>query len=257
MIDIHAHILPGIDDGAQDLYDTLEMASLAVESGVEAMIATPHCNIPGVFSNYFGEKYLEAFRTAKRAIEQEGIPLKLYPGMEVFGTYDLPELIGDGKIMPLNQSHYILVEFSFDEDPGYVMNLLGRVKETGAIPVIAHAERYEFVQDMPQIVKEWKKMGFPVQVNKGSFMGRFGRAPWETAWELVDHHLVSVVASDAHGPYRRTPYMLDAYEELGNGFSREYRQLLFSKNPLAICSDQPLTDPEAMTLGRNQENEQY
>ena len=101
---------------------------------------------------------------------------------------------------------------------------------------------------MPQIAREWKKLGFPVQVNKGSFMGRFGRAPWETAYELIHNHLVSVVASDAHGPYRRTPYMLDAYEELEEGFSREYRQLLFSKNPLAICNDEPLTDPESMVL---------
>ena len=237
MIDIHAHILPGIDDGAVDLYDTLEMAQMAVDSGVNTLVATPHCNIPGVFKNYFGEEYLDAFYSAERAIKTEGIPLFLRPGMEVFGTYDLPRLIEDGKIMPLNQSHYILMEFAFDEDPGFAARLLEEVCETNAKPVIAHVERYEFVQHNPQIIYEWRKKGYGIQVNKGSFLGRFGRAAWETAYNLLKCNLISVIASDAHGAYRRTPYMLDAYEELTKDFSKEYLDILFTYNPANICND--------------------
>lgn len=242
MIDIHAHILPGIDDGAGDLYDTLEMAQMAADSGVRAIVATPHCNIPGVYRNYFGDAYLEAFYAARDAIKKERIPIELYPGMEVFATYDLPELIEDGKIMTINQSHYLLMEFSFDEDPEFASALLGKIREMEIIPVVAHVERYEFVQEDPWLIYQWRKAGYGIQVNKGSFMGRFGRRAWRTAYELLEYQLISAVASDAHSPYRRTTYMRDAYEALLNDFSKEYLDILFRKNPEHICRDEKLDD---------------
>lgn len=145
MTDIHTHILPGLDDGAESLYDTLEMAAMAFENGTTRIVATPHCNIPGVYDNYFGERYIHAFETARRAIEKEKIPVELLPGMEVFATEDLPELLTEGKIMPLNQTRNVLIEFDFSEDPRFAERVLRRVREVGAKPVIAHAERFEFV----------------------------------------------------------------------------------------------------------------
>ena len=101
MIDIHAHILPGIDDGAEDMYDTLEMARMAADSGVNRIIATPHCNIPGMYGNYFGREYIDRYESVVRAVRKEKIPIEILPGMEVFSTEDLPELIVNQKIMPL------------------------------------------------------------------------------------------------------------------------------------------------------------
>ncbi|MDO4313153.1 MAG: hypothetical protein Q4C52_08715 [Eubacteriales bacterium] len=238
MIDIHTHILPGIDDGAQDIYDTLEMVRMAADSGVTAMVATPHCNIPGGFDNYFGREYVEVFQKTVKAVQRERIPIQLLPGMEVFSTYDLPELIVEKKIMPLNQSRYILMEFAFDEEPEFAQDIVDRVREVGAKPVIAHAERYEFVQDDPQIVYEWRKKGYLVQINKGSFLGRFGRRAQAAAYRMMDHNLVSVIASDAHSPYQRTPYMLDAYEELRTEYSERCLKVLFEENPRRICENQ-------------------
>ena len=139
MTDIHTHILPGLDDGAQGLYDTLEMAAMAFENGTTRIVATPHCNIPGMYDNYFGERYIQAFERARKAIEQEKIPVELLPGMEVFATEDVPELLAAGKIMPLNQTRNVLIEFDFAEDPWFAERLLRRVREVGARPVIAHA----------------------------------------------------------------------------------------------------------------------
>lgn len=240
MIDIHTHILPWMDDGAADIYETLEMAAIAAESGVRKIVATPHCNIPGVYENYFGETYLKTFEKAREAIRREGIPVELLPGTEAFATYNLPELIVDKKVMPLNQSRYVLMEFSFDEDPGYAKDILQRVKAIGALPVIAHAERYEFVQDYQEIAREWVNNGYVIQVNKGSFMGRFGRHAKTAAYSLLDSNLVSVVASDAHGAGRRTPYMLDAYEKLSEEYPQETLQRIFRENPARICNNQPL-----------------
>lgn len=240
MVDIHAHILPGLDDGARDMHDTIKMARMASDIGVTAMVATPHCNLPGVFENYYGDGYINTYQNVVRALQREGIAMKLYPGMEAFGTYDLPDLIVAGKIMPLNQSRYILVEFAFDEEPDYATGLLRRMKEVGAKPVVAHAERYEFVQDNPQIVYSWRTKGYVVQINKGSFMGKFGRHAEMTAHQLMKHHLVSVVASDAHSYVRRTPYLLDAYEELCKKYPKKYVDLLFYHNPARICDNKPI-----------------
>ena len=93
MIDIHSHILPGLDDGAQDLYDTLEMVEAAARSGVKAIVATPHCNIPGGYQNYYSEEYIDAVKRTREAVRKENIPVKILPGMEAFETSDLPELL--------------------------------------------------------------------------------------------------------------------------------------------------------------------
>ena len=129
MIDIHTHIIPGLDDGAEEMYDTVEMVKLAAKSGTKSIVATPHCNIPGMYENYFGNYYVEQYRKVADAVKRAEIPVQIHPGMEAFATEDLPELIVNGKIMPINQSRYVLVEFPFDTEPEYVDYILKRMKE--------------------------------------------------------------------------------------------------------------------------------
>lgn len=240
MIDLHTHILPGIDDGSADFYDTLEMARIAVDSNVTAMVATPHCNIPGMFQNYYGREYIQLFQKTEAMLEKEKIPLTLYTGMEVFVTTDLLELLRAGKILTINGSRYILAEFGFREDPYFVERMLYKLMESGLHPVIAHPERYEFVQDDPQLVYEWRQKGYHIQVNKGSFQRRFGRRAEETAYALLNHNLITVIASDTHGPCQRTPYLMDVYEELSRMYSNKYMDILFQENPRRIIQDKPL-----------------
>ena len=240
MIDIHTHILPGIDDGARDIYDTLEMASIAAENGVTDIVATPHCNVPGMYENHFGQKYKEVFLRASRAIKKENIPITLRPGMEVFTTEEVPKLMAEGKIMPINGSHYVLMEFSFQEDPEFADMMLEKVHRMGVIPVVAHVERYEFIQEYAGQINEWKKKGYVIQCNKGSFQGRFGRKEKYIAYHLMDSKLVDVIASDTHRPYVRTPNMADVYEELLMEYSEEYLNKLFEYNPRRICADKPI-----------------
>lgn len=237
MIDIHTHILPGVDDGASDIQDTLEMVRMAADIGVTAMIATPHCNIPGGYRNYLNEEYKERFLRTEEAVRRAKIPVQILPGAEVFATYDLAQLIREGQILTLNGSRYLLIEFDFGEDPAFADDVLEQVADIGICPVIAHAERYEFVQEIPQIVYEWQKKGYVVQVNKGSIMGRFGHRAQLSAKRMLDEYLVSVIASDAHSPKRRTPYLLDAYEELKRTYSKKYLQALFEENPRRICEN--------------------
>ena len=236
MIDIHTHILPGVDDGAADIYDSIEMAAMAYENGTTVIVATPHCNIPGVYANYFGKDYAHAFQETKEILKREVPGVTLLAGMEVFTTEELPRLLTEGKIFPVNRTRYVLMEFDFGEDPDFADEILRQVKEVRAIPLIAHAERYEFVQDDPEIVYRWKKKGYEVQVNKGSFLGRFGEDAQRAAFELLNHNLVTAVASDAHSPVRRTTCMADAYDHLRKSYPKRYLDGLFTENPRRICN---------------------
>lgn len=236
MIDIHTHILPGVDDGAEDIYDSIEMAAMAYENGTTVIVATPHCNIPGMYANYFGKEYCHVFQKTKEILKREVPQITLLAGMEVFTTEEVPRLLTEGKIFPINRTRYILMEFDFGEDPDFADEILRQVKEVRAIPVIAHAERYEFIQDDPEIAYQWTKKGYEIQINKGSFMGRFGQRAQRAAYELLNHNLVTAVASDAHSPIQRTTCMADAYDYLSEEYPEEYLDVLFDKNPQNICN---------------------
>lgn len=240
MIDLHMHILPGLDDGAEDPYDSVEMAQMAISSGTDIIVATPHCNNPRGYVNFFSERYVEVFEETKALFQKERLPIRLLPGMEAFATWDLPELLVNGKVMTLNQSRYLLMEFDFGEDPDFAYAVLDRVEAVGAKPVIAHVERYDFIQDHPQIIYEWREKGYIIQVNKGSFDGRFGRRARHCAYSLMDHGLVNVIASDAHSAVSRTPYMKDTYRMLRDEYPEKYLQVLFEENPRRICMDRPI-----------------
>jgi len=150
MTDIHAHILPWIDDGAENMDHAVEMARIVETEGITSICVTPHCNIPRQYEIYFGEYYKELFLHTKREFQRMWLSVNLYPGMEVFATPDLPNLIASGKILTLNQSRYLLVEFDFFEDPEFVFAILEKIREMKLIPIVAHPERYEFVQEDPE-----------------------------------------------------------------------------------------------------------
>ena len=113
MIDLHCHILPGVDDGAATEDESCMMARLAVDSGVTALAATPHCGVPGQFDNFVDEHFLARFGALKAMLEREHIPLRLYTGMEVFVTEETPRLLRQGRLLTLGGSRYLLVEFGF------------------------------------------------------------------------------------------------------------------------------------------------
>lgn len=237
MVDLHCHILPGIDDGARDIYDTLEMASIAVSSGVKAVVATPHCNIPGTSNNYYGPAFTDALQKARKALSDEEVPLKILSGMEVFVTYDLPDLIKEGKVLTINQSDYLLMEFDFGEEPDYIELMVKRVQNLGKKPLIAHPERYECIKDNPEFAHMLHRNGCLLQANKGSFLGRYSPESQRTAEYLAKERLLVAVASDAHSPEVRTPFMMEAFHAVDRFYDANE---LFSVNPRKICMNQPL-----------------
>lgn len=240
MIDIHTHVIPGVDDGSQSMQESLELLALAAESGVHTLVATPHCNIPGEFENYAGQALSAQFDRLERARAQAGIPVRLCRGMEIFATPDLPDLLRDGRVWTLNGTRYFLMEFSFTEDPFFCLDVLRRCRDLGFWPIIAHPERYYFVQDDPDLAFSWCIEGFGLQLNKGSLLGRFGPEPQRCAHLLMQHGLAACVASDAHGPNQRSTYMKEIQDYLMDQYGTDYCRLLLEENPARILSGREL-----------------
>ena len=240
MIDLHCHILPGVDDGAASEEESCMMARMAAESGVTALAATPHCGVPGQFENFADERLMDRFSALERLLEREHVPLRLYTGMEVFVTEQTPRHLREGRLLTLGGSRYLLVEFGFDEEPDFAERMLGELLEAGVVPVVAHPERYHFVHPQPECLLRWAEMGCALQVNKGSLLGRFGRRAAQAARWCLGEGCVHLLGSDAHSPWRRTPRMEEAWTYTADFDSPEIADFLLRDNPRRILEDQPI-----------------
>lgn len=236
MIDLHCHILPSLDDGSQSLGESLAMAAMAAKSGVVAIAATPHC-VDGSASEVRDRVLL-----LREALEEAEIPLQILMGMEIFGTEHTAHLLRCGRLLTLNHSRYPLVEFGFRGAGERETEILYDVIQAGYRPIVAHPERYEYVQENPELIDLWFNMGCLLQVNRGSLLGRFGTAAQEMGMELVKRGFATLVASDGHSPRMRTPWMADVRELLSREFSPGVARQLLRENPQQILRNQTL-DP--------------
>jgi len=237
MIDIHSHILPMLDDGAFDYDESMEMADMAARSGVRILVATPHSNQDGMYENFYSDVLQGRFNALRDAIIEEGIPLDLKLGMEIMSSERAAKRLSAGKLIGLNRGRYCLMEFWFDELPEVMEADLRAVLETGRVPVIAHPERYDCVQDEPELVEHFCRLGCKTQVNKGSVLGRFGRRVEAAAWRLLDDRLVTCIGSDAHKPYMRTTDMAEIRSCISRFYSPDYAYELLSKNPAKLIGE--------------------
>ncbi len=234
MIDMHSHILPLVDDGSQDLSESLEMIRMSAESGVKILVATPHANQRGRFENYYRHEIKKKFRDLRNAVDEENIKIRLVFGMEIYSSYDLEELIRNELLCGLNCSDYYMIEFPFDADLGYMYHCINQVFDAGGIPVVAHPERYFEIQRSTGILYDWIQEGVCTQVNKGSVLGGFGRAAKETAEFIYGYDLATCVGSDAHGTETRTTDMDPLKDYLTKNFGEEYTRKITRDNPFLI-----------------------
>ena len=243
MIDIHAHILPGVDDGAEDMDTALEMAAIAAESGVSIMVATPHSSAFRDQNLWSSELYAR-IKELKTRVEAEKIPLLIVPGMEIFANSDTAQYLKDHRLIGLLGSRYPLVEFSFTDYAEQATEILEDISAMGMRPVVAHPERYAYVQEDPSILNYWARLGCLLQINRGSLQGRFGRREETLAWELVERGFAFAVASDTHSPNSRTPNMRDIKELLSKEISPGVAYQLLSENPWKILSNAEIPKEE-------------
>ena len=204
--DIHSHILPDIDDGAEDIEESLAMAEIAVAEGIGGIICTPHA-LRG-YEEIIGEAE-EARRTLREALGKRNIPLKLYSGFEVyiaeqFLDYESPEKL------TLAGGQNILIETDFDRVPECMEEALHLIRVSGLRPVLAHPERYLYLKKDFALCEMWKENGMLFQINAGSLTGLYGSAAQKMARKLLKKGFADFIGTDAHSAGRRAPRIQEA-----------------------------------------------
>ena len=194
-IDIHTHLLPGLDDGSGNREETTKIIKAAVAAGFKTIVATPH-RIHGVY-DASNEEILEEVRRLADAMD-DNTQCKLLSGVEYYLDDRFAVDLEKGQLFPLGNSKTVLVELPMMTLPPYAADYAFKMQLKGWKPLLAHPERYNSIVAKPKKAKELVRMGYSLQVNLGSFSGMYGRRVAKTAKYLVDNDLVSVVASDVH-----------------------------------------------------------
>lgn len=249
MIDLHCHILPGLDDGAKDAAEAVEMARQAVADGIRTVIATPH-HRNGKHVN--GRAAVEeAVRAFEQRLKAEGVPLTVLPGQELHCDERVIEaLYDDGEWLPLGGSKYVLLEFPSSDVPEHAAEVVHELAVLGCVPVIAHPERNRRIAAEPGVLRELVEAGALAQVTSLSLVGRFGPKVRKLAADLCKQNLIHFVASDAHNCGGRPFLLQEAYrwvrEELGESYEQMYLW-----NAEAVVAGDAVEKPEPVRKNRS------
>lgn len=238
MIDIHSHVLPGLDDGSPNLGESLRMMRVAAETGITDLVATPHANL--------------RYRFDPQAIEQKlmelaeafGQRVRLHRGCDFHFYFDnIQDALAHPTKYTINHKNYLLVEFPEVLIAKTTEEVFGRMLDAGMVPIITHPERNYLLHRRLDKLQGWVGQGCLVQVTAQSLLGRFGREARKICRELIERGLVHFVASDSHDSQDRPPRLDIAYKRVAKRYGGAMAERLFLANPRAVLDGEPL--PEA------------
>jgi len=211
VIDIHSHILPGIDDGSKSMEDTMKMLRLTEEDGVETIVATPH-----FYRGYYERSYkdvLELVNNVRHSASEENIAVNIVSAQEVFLDRHTVENFKSGKIGCVEGTNYMLVELPMVNVPKNALDIIYELEIRGVHPILAHPERYTYIIDTPSKINEFINEKCLLQINTGSILGIFGKKVKKTAEFLISSGVCSFIASDSHSTGGRCPGISKALEQ--------------------------------------------
>jgi len=228
MVDIHSHILWGLDDGPETLEESIAMLKLAAESGTTDIVATPHAN-----SQYRYQPEIIRQRIEEVSAGIPGCP-RIYRGCDFHLSFDnVQDAMENPAKYVIHNGPYILVEFPNSLLAG-MRRVLTTLIDCGLIPIMTHPERQMELRRITDEFLEWIHMGCLVQITAQSLLGRFGRQAEKSAWQMLHRGLVHFVASDAHSVEDRPPRLDLAFEALSSRIGQSQAQLLIMENPKAV-----------------------
>lgn len=238
MIDLHSHILPGIDDGAQNLDEALGLARAAVANGISHCVCTPHIHF-GRFDNNL-DSIGAALKQLKRALVEQQIPLQIAMAAEVRFDVEIMAAIADQQLPFLGRwqdRRVLLLEFPHGEMPVGAERLTQWLLSQGIQPLIAHPERNKGVMRRPEVLKPFIQQGCLLQITAGSVVGGFGERAEELALQLLADDLVTLVATDTHHIKRRPPMLREAYQRIESLHGEALADRLTVDVPWSIASE--------------------
>jgi protein-tyrosine phosphatase len=237
MIDLHCHILPGLDDGAVDVDVSLTMARMFVDDGVSIVAATPHI-LPGLYANT-GPQIRAAAAALQEAFNQHGIPLRLVTGAD---NHIVPNLAGElrsGHLLSLGDSRYVLVEPPHHVPPPRMEELFFNILVAGYVPILTHPERLTWIKSHYDAVVRLAASGVVMQITAGSLAGAFGRNAQYWAERMLAEGYVHILATDAHDTERRPPNLGLGRDLAAKSVGTEEANRMVFSRPYAILSNQP------------------
>lgn len=233
-VDIHTHILPGVDDGAPDMSRAIAMLQRAWEQGTGAVVLTPHYR--GRFRDNVRSKLEPVYQQLVREAQKACPGMELYLGCEVGYEMDISEKLADGSVLCINGTRYVLLEF---HDTAFRSMFLEGVLELlnfGYIPILAHVERYEAFYLHRTLARELVELGALLQINAESVIGKMGFGTKRFCRRLMRSRLVHFIGSDAHDEDLRPPELTLCFEKISRKYGRPYAQLLLGGNARTVLS---------------------
>lgn len=235
-IDIHCHLLPGIDDGARDWDESIAMAQIAVQDGIRCSVLTPHQL--GQYSLTTGEEIRRLTAEFQTRLDAEGIPLIVRPGADVRIDLDMIERLAGGDCVSLgDRRKHVLLELPHElYQP--LEPVLASLKKIGMVGILSHPERNEGILKRPELIQPLVEAGCLMQITSDSLTGVFGNAPKRMSEWMLQNGLTHFIASDAHGTRRRRPTMRRSYDRACELVGDTYAQAICCRNPLAVANGQ-------------------
>jgi protein-tyrosine phosphatase len=235
MIDLHTHILPGIDDGARDLAAALAMADAFASCGVELVACTPHI-LPGLYHNN-GPDIRLAVNSLQAEIDRAGIPLVLTTGADVHLAPDLIEGLRMGTVLTIADSRYLLLEPPHHLMPARFEEAVFDLQAAGYIPIITHPERLSWIRNHYDVLQRLSARGALMQITSGSVTGKFGRSALYWSERMLDEGLVDILASDAHDTETRRPDLAEGLAAVAKRLGLEEATAMVAGRPLGIVEN--------------------
>jgi protein-tyrosine phosphatase len=240
MIDLHCHILHGIDDGAQFLSESIKMAWLAQNDGIDKIVATPH-----LYRKEIDMAYLSSIprriEQLSRGLKEKKIKMDLYPGAEVYISHDLIERLECHRDdLVINHGSYMLIEFPSDHIYAQVKELFFKILSERIVPIIAHPERNNVFIEHPGLLYDLISMGACVQSNSGSITGLYGKTVREASFRFLRWNFVHFIGSDAHNTMSYSPRLSQAYSEVESVAGINVARAIFHDNAEAVLTDKQL-----------------
>jgi protein-tyrosine phosphatase len=235
LIDLHCHLLPGIDDGSKDLEMSLAMAGMALSDGISTIACTPHI-LPGVYNNT-GPAIRSAVARLRESISEAGIPISLVTGADVHIAPDLSVQLSGGRALTLNDSRYLLLEPPHHVLPPRLEDLIFGLQADGYVPILTHPERLSWIEGHYELIERLVYNSTLMQVTAGSLMGQFGRRPRYWAERMLDDGLCHLLATDAHNTEQRAPRMTQARELVAQWLGEDEARNLVLTRPQGILND--------------------
>jgi protein-tyrosine phosphatase len=234
-VDIHTHILPGVDDGAQDMEQAMALLRTAWENGTGAVVLTPHYR--GRYRDNTPEQLRDGYELLRRQAAAELPGLELFLGNEAGMEIELAEKLAQGRVLSLNGGNYVLLEFRGSSTGAQIVRGVLDILNCGFTPIIAHAERYQAFRKDRQIADEVLGLGAMIQINASGVTGKAGFAQKWCCSRLLRRGQVQFVASDAHDLERRSPVLMDCYRQIERKYGAHRAARLFWENAREILTE--------------------